>query len=63
MNNELVKNIANCILDIERKSIRRRKDVINTPNKFSGVNKSDTDVVNAIIAVLEDGGSNENQGN
>lgn len=63
MNDELVKDIADSILDIERKSIRRRKDVINTSNKFSGVNKADADVVNAIIAVLEDGGSNENQGN
>lgn len=63
MNDELIKDIADSILDIERKAIRKRKDVINTSNKFSGLNKADADVVNAIIAVLEDGGSNENQGN
>lgn len=63
MNDEIIKDIADSILDIERKAIRKRKDVINTSNKFSGLNKADADVVNAIIAVLEDGGSNENQGN
>lgn len=60
MNNELIKSIADSILDIERESIRERKNVINISNKFSGVNKADTDVVNAIIAVLKDGGTNEN---
>ncbi len=62
MNDELVKYIADNILDIERESIKKRKDVVNTSNKFSGINKADADVVNAIIAVLEDGGNNENQG-
>ena len=60
MSNELIKGIADKILDIERESIKKRKDIVNTSNKFSGINKADADVVNAIIAVLEDGDSNEN---
>lgn len=63
MNKEDIIKIANSILDIERESIKRRKDTINTSNKFGGVNKADADVVNAIISVLGNGGNDENQGN
>lgn len=59
MNKERIADIANNILEIEHESIKKRRETAKPTNKFSGVNKADSDVVNAILSLVDDGGNNE----
>ena len=49
------------ILDIERESIKKRKQVVSANTAKYGKNKADSDAVNAILAKIDNEGiGNEN---
>lgn len=56
MNNITVDEVIEEILEIERKSIKKRRQIVSTNTIKYGRNKADADVVNEILAKIEAGG-------
>jgi len=56
MSNVTIDDVIAEILEIERKSIKKRKQIVSTNTMKYGKNKADSDVVNEILAKIEAGG-------
>ena len=56
MSDVTVLDVMEEVLKIERQSIKKRQDTVNANTIKFGRNKADSDVVNKILAVLEEGG-------
>lgn len=56
MSNVTIDEVIEEILEIERKSIKKRKQIVSTNTMKYGKNKADADVVNEILAKIEAGG-------
>lgn len=56
MSNVTIDEVIEEILEIERKSIKKRKQVVSANTMKYGKNKADADVVNEILAKIEAGG-------
>lgn len=56
MSNITIDDVIEEILEIERKSIKKRKQVVSANTMKYGKNKADADVVNEILAKIEAGG-------
>lgn len=56
MSNVTISDVIEEILEIERKSIKKRKQVVSANTVKYGKNKADADVVNEILAKIEAGG-------
>lgn len=56
MSNVTIDDVIEEILEIERKSIKKRKQIVSANTMKYGKNKADADVVNEILAKIEAGG-------
>lgn len=56
MSNITIDQVIEEILEIERKSIKKRKQIVSASTIKYGKNKADADVVNEILAKIEAGG-------